>query len=182
MVYENNEEARRVYTDHFNRKTKARHFEIGDEVLVSFPIDQKITNKKLASIWKGPFSIIEVRDNNIVDVKSSPRNKTIRVHTNRIRFFHHFVDIAVEPPQVDIPPLPPPTPDDDDDDEGEPITQVNDEDPIQQQPPPIPPPALDPDPPPQPGPLPARDLLAQELFGRPVRQRRRPDRLGEWEY
>ena len=191
MVYENNTEARQVYTDHFNRKTKTRHFEIGDEVLVSFPIDQKITNKKLASIWKGPFSIIEVRDNNIVDVKSSPRHKTIRVHTNRIRFFHHFEDIAVEQPQVEIPPLPQSTltlPTDDDND-GEPITQANEENPVQPQQPPQPPPIQPPAPiapapeePPQPVPLPARDRLAQEIFGRPARQRRPPNRLGDWEY
>ena len=133
-----------------------------------------------------------MRDNNIVDVKSSPRHKTIRVHTNRIRFFHHFEDIAVEQPQVEIPPLPQSTltlPTDDDDNDGEPITQANEENPVQPQQPPQPPPIQPPAPiapapeePPQPVPLPARDRLAQEIFGRPARQRRPPNRLGDWEY
>ena len=97
LVYKHNENARRAYTAHFNEKTKSRHFEVGDEVLISFPVNAKIVNKKLASIWKGPFSVIKVADKNILYAKASPHSKTIRTHTNRVRFFQHFNDIITTP-------------------------------------------------------------------------------------
>ena len=97
LVFQNNEEARQAYTKHFNAKAKARRFEIGDEVLASFPINQHIPNKKLASIWKGPFSIIQVCENNILLLKASPKHKTIKIHTNRVRLFNHLIDVITTP-------------------------------------------------------------------------------------
>ena len=96
LVYENNVEARQVYAAHFNKKARDRSFEVGDEVLASFPVHQNIPNKKLASIWKGPFAIVEVSENNILFIKSSPRHRAIRIHTNRVRLYNHFKDIVTE--------------------------------------------------------------------------------------
>ena len=105
LVYENNAKARQVYTAHFNKKTRDRHFEVGDEVLASFPVHQSIPNKKLASIWKGPFAIVEVSENNILFIKASPRHRAIRIHTNRVRLYNHFVDIVTE--EIPAPSTPP---------------------------------------------------------------------------
>ena len=96
LVYDNNVEARRVYKAHFDKKERERSFEVGDEVLASFPVHQNIPNKKLASIWKGPFAIVEIGDNNILFIKASPRHRAIRIHTNRVRLYNHFVDIVTE--------------------------------------------------------------------------------------
>ena len=106
LVYRNNADAREAYTSYYNKKTRTRHFELGDEVLITFPVDQHIPNKKLASIWKGPFSVTKVCDKNILEVKASPRSKTIKVHTNRVRLFHHFNDIISN--QDNTPTLPVP--------------------------------------------------------------------------
>lgn len=105
LVYKNNAKARQVYAAHFDKKTRDRHFEIGDEVLASFPVHQSIPNKKLASIWRGPFAIVEIGDNNILFIKASPRHRAIRIHTNRIRLYNHFADVVTEdtPPSSDQP-------------------------------------------------------------------------------
>jgi hypothetical protein len=93
LVYSNNEQARVEYTKQFNKKCRTRRFEVGDEVLVSFPINVSVVNKKLSPIWKGPFRVCEV-NGNILKVQATPRSKTITVHVNRIQLFHHLKDIA----------------------------------------------------------------------------------------
>ena len=93
LVYSNNEQARIEYTKQFNKKSRTRRFEVGDEVLVSFPINVSVVNKKLSPIWKGPFRVCEV-NGNILKVQATPRSKTITVHVNRIQLFHHLKDIA----------------------------------------------------------------------------------------
>ena len=97
LVYKNNEEARQAYTKNFNVKAKARHFKAGDEVLASFPVYQHIPNKKLASIWRGPFFIVEVCENNVLILKASNKSKSIKVHVNRVRLFNHLIDKVIEP-------------------------------------------------------------------------------------
>jgi hypothetical protein len=57
LAYKNNAKARQMYAAHLDKKTRDRNFEIGDEVHASFPVHQSIPNKKLASIWKGPFRV-----------------------------------------------------------------------------------------------------------------------------
>jgi transposase InsO family protein len=98
LVYKNNEKAREEYTKQFNKKSKTRHFEIGDEVLVSFPIPLSVVNKKLSTIWKGPFRVIETTEN-ILKVQASPRSKIITLHVNRVQLFHHFKDVVTIPTQ-----------------------------------------------------------------------------------
>ena len=66
---------------------------MGDEVLVSFPININVVNKKLSSIWKGPFRVIET-NGNILKVQASPRSKIITLHVNKVQLFHHFKDIV----------------------------------------------------------------------------------------
>ncbi len=43
LVFKNNEEARQAYTAHFNKKLRTQKFDIGDEVLVTFPVHAKFT-------------------------------------------------------------------------------------------------------------------------------------------
>lgn len=100
LVYKNNEKAREEYTKQFNKKSKARQFEIGDEVLVSFPVPLSVVNKKLSTIWKGPFRVIEANEN-ILKVQSSPRSKIITIHVNRVQLFHHFKDVVTIPTQLE---------------------------------------------------------------------------------
>jgi hypothetical protein len=47
LVYTNNEQARIEYTRQFNKKSRTRQFEVGDEVLVLFPINASVVNKQL---------------------------------------------------------------------------------------------------------------------------------------
>ena len=170
LVYKNNEDARKAYTYHFNQRAKSRQFEIGDEVLVAFPHSVKTLNKKLSPIWRGPFSVVDVCDRNILLVRASPRSKTITVHVNRVQLFNHFHDIVTKP--CDTTPthsshLPPVDEDDDDEeDDGEPIYPIEDDDNIVI--PPVDQPILQPVPPPIPAPHRALDRLARELFGRPA--------------
>ena len=95
LVYQNNEEARKAYTAHYNKKIRARQFEIGDEVLVIFPVSPKIANRKLSPIWKGPFKIINILPNNVFEIKLTPRSKTQKVHVNRCRLFNHLEDVKI---------------------------------------------------------------------------------------
>ena len=119
LVFKNNEVARQTYTKYFNQKARDRNFAVGDEVLASFPVQQSVPNKKLASIWKGPYAIIELCENNIVIIKASPQSKAIRLHSNRIVLFNHLADSAVEPqpqskPAAATTPTPPEEEEDDD--------------------------------------------------------------------
>ena len=43
------------YKKYYNRKARARSFEVGDEVLILLPTD----HNKLIMHWKGPFPIVE---------------------------------------------------------------------------------------------------------------------------
>ena len=118
LVYKNNEAARLSYTKYFNQKARDRNFTVGDEVLASFPVQQSVPNKKLASIWKGPYAVIELCENNIVIIKASPQSKAIRLHTNRIVLFNHLADAPVEPQPQSQPTEPASTtPDEEDDDD-----------------------------------------------------------------
>jgi hypothetical protein len=194
-VYSNNEEARNAYTTHFNKKTRARIFDEGDEVLVTFPVNPKVSNKKLSFTWRGPFTIISKIGENILELKSSPRSKAIKVHVNRVKLFHRILDTAVKQritePQVTHPSeLTQKVDSDDDDDDNdydnydEDINDLNQvlQVPLLQQQVPLP----------QPQPIqqlpqvPVRDLLAGELFGRqlcsrgPVQQQELPKRPLEY--
>ena len=178
LVYKNNEEARKAYTHHFNLRAKSRQFEIGDEVLVAFPHSPKTINTKLSPIWRGPFSVVDFCDKNVLIVRASPRSKNITVHVNRVQLFNHFVDTVTkscEKVENHQPHLSPADKDDEDDDnDGEPIYDDNvneildehellDESvndivvPPQQLEIPVPP---------------AANRLAQELFGRPATRAR----------
>ena len=162
LVYKNNEEARNAYTAHFNKKARSRKFDIGDEVLVSFPIHPKAVNRKLTSIWRGPFVIVNISNNIIVDLKATPRSKIIRIHVNRIRLFRHLDDlITTEHPRQNVTSHNEPINEDndDDDDDGENIF-VNDTDDVQNEENIIPA-------------VPIPDQLAAELFGRITRSRGR---------
>ena len=183
LVYKNNADAREAYTSYYNKKTRTRQFELGDEVLITFPVDQHIPNKKLASIWKGPFSITKICDKNILEVKASPRSKTIKVHTNRVRLFHHFNDIVSNQDTTPTLPVPqePITPPSEEEEESEyDFGFEEDNQPIIQeaQVPLVPPVTLHRQNgqwqinPPQP--LNARDQLATELFGPPRTRARGP--------
>ena len=111
LVYANNKKARETYTLHFNKRARARLFQVGDEILASFPVHQNIPNKKLASIWKGPFVVVEINDNNIITIKASPKHKPIRLHTNRVVLFNHLSDKTTEEAtHTEAPSTQPPTP------------------------------------------------------------------------
>ena len=92
LVYQNNEEARLAYTANFNKRMRTRQFKIGDEIIAIFPISPKVLNHKLAPIWKGPFKIVNILPNNIVEIKLTPRSKSQKIHVNRIRLFNHLED------------------------------------------------------------------------------------------
>ena len=111
LVYANNKKAREMYTLHFNKRARARNFKVGDEVLASFPVHQNIPNKKLASIWKGPYVIVEIHENSIITIKTSPKHKPIRLHTNRVVLFNHLADIPVENITTPEPEITTPNPD-----------------------------------------------------------------------
>ena len=177
LVFKNNEVARQTYTKYFNQKARDRNFAVGDEVLASFPVQQSVPNKKLASIWKGPYAIIELCENNIVIIKASPQSKAIRLHSNRIVLFNHLADSAVEPqpqsqPAAATTPTPPEEEEDDDIFDLQPLRvppvilrrhegQYQVINPLVDQPP-IP--VLQPPPPPQAVPRRPLDQLAVEIF------------------
>ena len=97
MVYANNEEARKVYTDNFNKRSRERSFKVGDEVLVIFPVPPNVANPKLSTVWKGPFKIVNILPNNVFEIKAGIRSALQKVHVNRVRLFHHLEDTLVTP-------------------------------------------------------------------------------------
>jgi hypothetical protein len=82
LVYQNNEEARKAYKANYNKKIRTRKFELGDEVLVTFPVSPKVANKKLSLVWRGPYKIINFLPNNVFELKLTPRSKTLKIHVN----------------------------------------------------------------------------------------------------
>jgi hypothetical protein len=100
LVYDNNEQARAAYTANYNKKVRTRHFTVGDEVLVIFPVAANILNKKLSPVWKGPFQVTNILNNNVLEIKASPRARTQRVHVNRVRLFNHLEDTISSPEET----------------------------------------------------------------------------------
>jgi len=87
-----------------------RNFAVGDEVLVIFPVPPNIVNKKLSTVWKGPFRITKILPNHVIEIKSTSRSKPQIVHTNRVCLFNHLEDVIAnsedkiqEVEQQDIP-------------------------------------------------------------------------------
>ncbi|ROT74553.1 hypothetical protein C7M84_006939 [Penaeus vannamei] len=78
MAGGNLEEAQNQYKRQYDRKTKARSFEAGDEVLVLLPA----THNKLLMQWKGPLTV-EARWGNVYQLRMGNKLKTF--HANLLK-------------------------------------------------------------------------------------------------
>lgn len=83
-AFDNNKEAREKYKFYFDRKAKNRQFRIGQEVLVEFP-PRPNENTKLWRPFRAGFVITEILDFDTVMVLEVETERTMRIHTNRIK-------------------------------------------------------------------------------------------------
>ena len=75
------------YASHYNLRSKDKHFDIGEQVLILMPDS---TSSRLFSKWTGPATVVDVR---------SPYSYTVEldgvrrhIHANKLRRFHVQVD------------------------------------------------------------------------------------------
>ena len=94
-VMRNNEAARASYKAYYDKKAAKPSFTVGDQILVHFPPDPKLANKKLHRPWRGVFIVADVpNDNNIKFVKD-PGGKVMSAHVNRVKHFHMLTPPAM---------------------------------------------------------------------------------------
>ncbi|KAJ4430359.1 hypothetical protein ANN_22575 [Periplaneta americana] len=68
------------------RRANAIKLEVGMQVLMQNESVKLGTSKKLNCPWLGPYEITKVYDNNNIEI-SLGKNKTKRIHTNRVKLF-----------------------------------------------------------------------------------------------
>ena len=78
------------YVSHYNLRSRDKHFDINDPVLILLPDS---TNSKTFSKWKGPARVVEVKSPHsyIVELEDGQRQ---HLHANRLRKYNVNVDEA----------------------------------------------------------------------------------------
>ncbi|XP_037794918.1 uncharacterized protein LOC119590195 [Penaeus monodon] len=89
LARQNLEGAQSQYKKHYDRKSKARSFKAGDEVLVLLPA----THNKLLKQWKAPLTVETCRDN-IYQLKVGNKLKTF--HANLLKGYVRRADRAAD--------------------------------------------------------------------------------------
>lgn len=69
----------------YDKKTKEKTFEVGDQVLLYCPQVRRGRSRKLNSPWVGPYTVIEI--NSEVNVTIKKGRNTQKVHKNRVKHF-----------------------------------------------------------------------------------------------
>lgn len=75
-------EASKTY---FDKKTKEKHFEIGDLVLLHCPEVRRGRTRKLDMPWIGPYTVVSIESDVNITIKKGNKEQT--VHKNRIKHF-----------------------------------------------------------------------------------------------
>jgi len=75
------------YAAHYNLRSRDKHFDVGERVLVLMPDS---TSSRMFNKWSGPGTIVDVRSPHsyIVDVDGVHKH----FHANKLRKFHVRVD------------------------------------------------------------------------------------------
>ena len=79
MAHEMLEKASKKYKEYYDRKTKPRSLDVGDQVLILLPTD----NNKLLLQWKGPYTVMQKF--NDVDYKVNVNEKVKTYHINLLK-------------------------------------------------------------------------------------------------
>ena len=81
----------------YDQHTANMHFSIGDQVWLYVPAVKAGTTKKLASLWRGPYTVVDKLSalNYHIQLLGVP-NKTLVVHHNRLK---HCFGTPQSPPQ-----------------------------------------------------------------------------------
>ena len=88
MAREQLEKAHNRYRWHYDRKSRARNLEVGDEVLLLLPTD----NNKMLMHWKGPFPVTGKINSMNYTVDLGTRVKTF--HVNMLKKYHRAEKVA----------------------------------------------------------------------------------------
>ena len=71
--------------EYHDRNVNTPLFTIGDKVLLHDENVRRGRSAKLSSPWIGPYDIVDIDDVNVT--LKLPRNRTIKVHANRLKPF-----------------------------------------------------------------------------------------------
>jgi len=75
------------YVSHYNLRSKDKHFDVGEQVLIFSPDS---TSSRMFSKWTGPATVVEVRSpySYIVELDGVRKH----FHANKLRKFHVRID------------------------------------------------------------------------------------------
>ena len=70
-----------------SRSVSLPHFAIGDYVLMAY-VDAPNSRHKLSAVWRGPYSVVNIVNNWVYQVRDLITNQISTVHVSRLRFYH----------------------------------------------------------------------------------------------
>ena len=85
LVHKNQWNARKIREAYYNRKTKERHFDVGDRVLRYVDAVPQNVNAKLHSQWQGPYFVVKKCSPLNYVIQQSPRSRELLVHVEKIK-------------------------------------------------------------------------------------------------
>ena len=86
LAKENLSEAQKKQKKYYDNKTEENNFEIGDQVYLTEESIPKERTEFFYRKWTGPYRIIDQIGDNLYEIKQSQSEKSIIVHSNRLKF------------------------------------------------------------------------------------------------
>ena len=86
IAKKNIDKAQATYKNYYDLKVSDHVFDVNDVVFSWVPEVKKGHVKKLAKLWRGPFTIVQLEGNNAwVKPLNIPDSSSFRVHLNRLK-------------------------------------------------------------------------------------------------
>ena len=86
LAQQESSKAKQKYTAHYNKRTKPRELDVGDDVLLLLPTD----GNKLLMQWRGPFPVVTKKSRMDYTIDLGSRQKTF--HINMLKKYNRRVD------------------------------------------------------------------------------------------
>ena len=81
LAEESIRKAQTCYKAQFDKKTRERHYRVGDWVLVKFPQEEQGKGRKLSHPWHGPYHVVSRNDPDVTVTKVYyPQEGSIQIH------------------------------------------------------------------------------------------------------
>ena len=93
LARENLQQAVKMQKSYHDRTEKHQSFKVGDSVWLYNPIRKKGRTPKLDKMWHGPFGVVKILGEVLVEIKASRRAKSRVVHANKLALTRQHVEM-----------------------------------------------------------------------------------------